>query len=100
MTDIDIKNSQPTVIRWICHRYKIICPYLDMYVKDRENILKNNGIHKLDIISALNSSHLRKRALHGRGDGLRAPIYRPQQEQSRSWQGQTSNPNGPWPLAP
>jgi hypothetical protein len=60
MTDIDIKNSQPTVIRWICHRYKIMCPYLDMYVKDRENILKNNGIHKLDIISALNSVHLRK----------------------------------------
>lgn len=60
MTDIDIKNSQPTVIRWICHRYKILCPYLDMYVKDRENILKNNDLHKLDIISALNSSHLRK----------------------------------------
>jgi hypothetical protein len=60
MTDIDIKNSQPTVIRWICHRYKILCPYLDMYVKDRENILKNNEIHKLDIISSLNSVHLRK----------------------------------------
>ena len=26
MTDIDIKNSQPTVIRWICQKYKILCP--------------------------------------------------------------------------
>jgi hypothetical protein len=60
MTDIDIKNSQPTVIRWICHRYKILCPYLDMYVKDRENILKNNNLHKLDIITSMNSCHLRK----------------------------------------
>ena len=59
MTDIDIKNSQPTIIRWICKKYNILCPYLDLYVKDREAILKTNELDKMTIISTINSSKIK-----------------------------------------
>lgn len=59
MTDVDIKNAQPTVIRWICKKYNILCPYLDLYVKDRESILNNNELDKITIIAAMNSSKMK-----------------------------------------
>lgn len=59
MTDIDIKNSQPTIIRWLCKKYNILCPYLDLYVKDRESILKTNELNKMTIIASINSSRMK-----------------------------------------
>jgi len=55
-TDIDIKNCQPTIIRWLCKKYDIMCPYLDMYVKDRQTILETNNLDKMMIIASINSS--------------------------------------------
>jgi hypothetical protein len=56
MTDIDIKNCQPTIIRWLCKKYDIMCPYLDMYVQDRQAILEANNLDKMIIIASINSS--------------------------------------------
>lgn len=57
MTDIDIKNSMPTIIRWYCKKHNIITPYLDMYVNNRETILyENKDLDKMTFIKSLNSS--------------------------------------------
>lgn len=61
MTDIDIKNSQPTIIRWICQQNNILCPYLDMYVKDRSEILKSNNLDKITMIISMNSNKRNKK---------------------------------------
>jgi hypothetical protein len=60
MTDIDIKNSMPTLIRWYCMKNNILTPYLDMYVEDREKILNDNkDLDKMTFIKSLNSSKCR-----------------------------------------
>ena len=37
-TDIDIKNSQCTIIYWLCKKYDIECPYLEKYLQERNHI--------------------------------------------------------------
>lgn len=47
--DIDIVNSHPTLISQYCKKNNINCPYLDKYVKDREDILqKICDYHEID----------------------------------------------------
>ena len=54
MTDLDIKNSEPTIIRSICKKYNILCPYLDEYVKNRTKILEDNKLNKMMMIASMN----------------------------------------------
>jgi hypothetical protein len=54
MTDIDIKNSQPNIIRSICKKHNILCLTLDEYVKNRSDILEKNKLQKMDFISSMN----------------------------------------------
>jgi len=38
-TDIDMKNSAPTILRWICQSLSIRCVSLDYYIHNRDEIL-------------------------------------------------------------
>ena len=58
MTDIDIKNGQPTIIYWLCKRYDIDCPYLEKYVKERESILERTKMKKIDFIISMNTNKI------------------------------------------
>jgi hypothetical protein len=37
--DIDIKNAHPCILWNVCKKYEIICPYLEMYVLNRDDVL-------------------------------------------------------------
>ncbi len=62
--DLDFKNAHPTILKQLCEFYKIKTPYLDMYINNRDEILKDfidtlkidKGEAKLMIIRALNGS--------------------------------------------
>jgi len=54
MTDVDIKNSQPNIIRAICKKHNILCLTLDEYVKNRTDILEQNNLQKMDFIASMN----------------------------------------------
>ena len=46
-TDNDQVNSHPKLLRYICKKYLIRCPILEVYVNNRDEILeylKNDGI--------------------------------------------------------
>ncbi|AVL93355.1 DNA primase [Zamilon virus] len=47
-TDIDMKNSHPTLITQYCKKKDILCPYLVDYVNRREKILEDiSSFHKI-----------------------------------------------------
>lgn len=62
--DLDFKNAHPTILKQLCEYYKIKTPYLDMYINNRDVILKDfmdtlkidKNEAKLMIIRALNGS--------------------------------------------
>lgn len=40
-TDIDMKNAHPTILKYICLKHNILCPYLTEYVEKRDTVLNN-----------------------------------------------------------
>ena len=69
ISDLDIVNCHPHILSWICERHDILCPYLNLYIRDREQILsqlENNynydreDAKKLFLIST-NSSYPHKK---------------------------------------
>jgi hypothetical protein len=60
-TDIDIKNTSPTILRYLCHINNIQCPNLSYYVDNREEILKLYPIlNKQLFISSINNNKTTK----------------------------------------
>jgi len=53
MTDVDMKNCHPTILHQLCLKHDVPCKYLSDYVLNRSEILKNNGLVKLDIIKSM-----------------------------------------------
>jgi hypothetical protein len=53
-TDIDMINSCPTILKYICFKNNIDCPELKKYVENRSEILIDTGLNKIDFISCLN----------------------------------------------
>ena len=41
--DLDIENSGPTILQYLCRIHKLACPVLDSYVSDRESFLNIRG---------------------------------------------------------
>ena len=41
MHDIDMKSTHPTLLSYYCHENDISCEYLDYYIENRENCLKD-----------------------------------------------------------
>ena len=54
MTDIDIKNCQPTIILNICKKYNIQCANLEYYCNNRNEILEKSNLHKSIFTASIN----------------------------------------------
>ena len=54
MTDIDIKNSQPTILLNICKKYGISCVNLEKYCNNRNEILEETKLHKTIFTASIN----------------------------------------------
>ncbi len=54
MTDIDINNSQPTILLNICKKYDIKCTELEYYCNNRTEMLKKTNLHKRLFITSIN----------------------------------------------
>lgn len=39
-TDIDMSNSHPCALRYVCHLHNISCPHLEYYINNRDECLK------------------------------------------------------------
>jgi hypothetical protein len=58
-TDIDMKNSQPTILRYLCKIHNIPCPNLSWYVEHRDEVLEALGSNgKKLILCAMNDNKL------------------------------------------
>jgi len=54
MTDIDIKNCQPTILLNICKKYGISCINLEKYCNNRNEILEETKLHKTIFTASIN----------------------------------------------
>tara|TARA_R110002095_G_scaffold206439_1_gene190544 strand:- start:812 stop:2992 length:2181 start_codon:yes stop_codon:yes gene_type:complete len=52
--DYDIKNAHPTILLALCKKHNIHCPMHEYYVHNRDDVLKDNGVTKSDMLSKLN----------------------------------------------
>jgi hypothetical protein len=58
-TDIDMKNSMPTILRYLCKLHHIPCPNLSWYVDNRDEVLEALGSNaKKLILCAMNDNKL------------------------------------------
>jgi hypothetical protein len=63
-TDIDMKNAHPVILKYLCHDHGILCPNLDGYVQNREQILSSfpdRDIAKEMFLSSMNDNKLHRR---------------------------------------
>lgn len=58
-TDIDMVNCHPTLLLYICKQHGIICPNLQYYVSNREDLVKNDPNIKISVISYINGSAMK-----------------------------------------
>jgi hypothetical protein len=57
MTDIDCVNCFPSILLNICRLHDITCPYLEKYVNERDELIKNGITSKDQVICMLNSKN-------------------------------------------
>lgn len=59
--DYDMKNAHPTLLKFIATRdcADVDVTYLNSYIDDRENILKNNNLTKQEVINTINKDNYR-----------------------------------------
>ena len=57
MTDIDCVNCFPTILLNVCKMHNIICPYLEKYVNERDNLIKQGITSKEQVICMLNKKN-------------------------------------------
>lgn len=61
-TDIDMKNAHPTIARFLCKQYDILCPNLSYYIENRDEVLSRFGSDgKEQFLKALNDDKLNKK---------------------------------------
>jgi hypothetical protein len=54
MTDYDMVNCHPSIIRNLCKKHNILCPYLDLYCTDRKKYIDDKQTTKVDILRSMN----------------------------------------------
>lgn len=54
MTDYDMVNCHPSIVRNLCKKHKILCPYLDLYCTNRKKLLDDKDTTKIDILRSMN----------------------------------------------
>jgi len=61
-TDIDMKNAHPVILKYICDKNKILCPYLTYYIRNREAVLQDFGSDgKTAFLKAVNDDKLNRK---------------------------------------
>lgn len=61
-TDIDMKNAHPVILKYICDKNKILCPYLTYYIRNREAVLQDFGADgKTAFLKAVNDDKLNRK---------------------------------------
>ncbi len=61
-TDIDMKNAHPVILKYICDKNKILCPYLTYYIRNREAVLQDFGDGgKTAFLKAVNDDKLNRK---------------------------------------
>jgi hypothetical protein len=61
-TDIDMKNAHPVILKYICDKNKILCPYLTYYIRNRDTILQDFGADgKTAFLKAVNDDKLNRK---------------------------------------
>jgi hypothetical protein len=62
MTDIDMKNAHPAILRYICKEHNIPCPNLEYYINNRDTILIDYGDEgKVEFLKCINSDKTNKK---------------------------------------
>lgn len=62
-TDIDMCNAHPVILKYICKLHNIPCPYLENYINNREDCLKNfesREIGKIVYLTSLNKDTMNR----------------------------------------
>lgn len=44
--DIDMKNAHPIILKFLCDKDNVPCPYLNQYIENRETLLANVGLER------------------------------------------------------
>jgi hypothetical protein len=60
-TDYDMINCHPSILLHICKTMKIPATFLEQYVVNRANVLADNDLNKLDILTAINTDNNKKK---------------------------------------
>ena len=60
-TDIDAKNCHPRILRYICKIHNISCQNLEIYLENRDIIIKTGEATKNDYLKAINDGKLNKK---------------------------------------
>lgn len=56
--DYDMKNAFPSLLYYLCKTNNLPCKMLKLYIDDRESILSEGGIEKIDFLSMMNKDKL------------------------------------------
>jgi hypothetical protein len=57
MTDIDCVNCFPSILLNVCKLHNILCPYLEKYVNERDELIKNGNTSKEQVLCMLNKKN-------------------------------------------
>lgn len=66
-TDLDCANCHPKILRWVCKKNSILCPNLDYYCNNREEVLNtgdDRNANKIAILKMVNDDKV-NRGLRG-----------------------------------
>lgn len=61
-TDLDMKNCQPTILKYLCEKHNLACPALTDYIINRQQIFKSYGKEfvKETVLKIMNSEYEKK----------------------------------------
>ena len=53
VVDVDMVNAHFTILKWLCNKEGVDCPYVDAYCANRKHLLTKHNLNKLDLIIAM-----------------------------------------------
>lgn len=62
-TDIDMVNAHPVILRYVCKKHNIDCPYLEYYINNREHCFgefSSRSVAKKTYLKAINNEKLNR----------------------------------------
>ena len=53
VVDVDMINAHFTILKWLCNKEGLDCPYVDAYCANRKGLLMKHNLNKHDLIIAM-----------------------------------------------